>query len=111
EMLLAIYANEDKGRLYEQPFVSHTLLTQNAYQRLSPRYNWGVLEFLVMQFPEFFGKVASLMEVKAIMPHLLNELDKAYFLHFAGCPGVFQNYAAIAASTPEVTRDGLRYAS
>ena len=94
--------------------MSHALLTQNAHQRLSPRFNWGVLEFIVMQFPEFFGKVASLEEVKAIMPHLLNEIDKAYFLHFAGCPSIFQHYAAIASSTAEATPGdgiGLRHAS
>jgi hypothetical protein len=85
---------------------------EGAHQKLSPRFNWGVLEFLVMQFPEFFGKTATLPEVKAIWPHLMNELSKAYFLHFAGCPSVFQHYATIVSAAADASEGdaGLRVA-
>jgi len=111
-LLLHVYENEDRGRLYEQPFLSHALLMEGAHQKLSPRFNWGVLEFLVMQFPEFFGKTATLPEVKAIWPHLMNELSKAYFLHFAGCPSVFQHYATIVSAAADASEGdaGLRVA-
>jgi hypothetical protein len=111
-LLLHVYENEDHGRLYEQPFLSHALMMEGAFQKLSPRFNWGVLEFLVMQFPEFFGKTASRLDVEAIWPHLINELSKAYFLHFAGCPSIFQHYAAIVSASADATQGdaGLRVA-
>jgi hypothetical protein len=94
-----IYEYEDRGRLYEQPALSYVLVSEKAFHRISARFNWGVFEFLIMQFPEFLGKDSSVDEVAGIMPHLLNELDKAYFLHFSGCPSVLQGYATITKST------------
>jgi hypothetical protein len=65
-----------------------------------------------MQFPEFFGKTASRPDVEAIWPHLMNEMSKAYFLHFAGCPSIFQHYAAIVSASADATQGdaGLRVA-
>jgi hypothetical protein len=96
-LLLRVYGNEDRGRLYEQPYLSHILISENAYHKISPRFNWGVLELIVLQYPQLLNRATSIDEIKSIMPHLLNELDKAFFLHFAGCPNIFEGYSALVS--------------
>ena len=96
-LFLRVYENEDRGRLFEQPYLSHILVSENAYHKISPRFNWGVLELVVLQYPQLFGRPTSIDEIKGIMPHLLNELDKAFFLHFAGCPNIFEGYSKLGS--------------
>lgn len=82
DLLLATYAKDGASRLYEQPHLSQDLFRAGLIHPISPRFNWGVHEMLTLDLPPDFALS------DATLPHLVtqirNELEKSYFLHFAG---------------------------
>ncbi|MGA2876956.1 MAG: hypothetical protein ABSE82_15665 [Nitrososphaerales archaeon] len=100
-LLLRTYEKEDRGRLYEQPYLSQALFAEKIFHKISSRFNWGVLELIVLYIPQFYLASMSVADVKTIMPQLLNELDKAYFLHFCGCPTMYFGFSTLIGSMVE----------
>src|SRR5262249_41661882 len=94
DLFAKVYAMQDrKNRLYEQVYLSHEIFKSSAFDVMSPRFNWGLLETIMLHSPQFFDAPVDDQQFSAFMPHILNELDKAYFLHFAGCPNFFGMFA------------------
>lgn len=78
--LREIYCRNGDSRLYEQPFLSAALAAGKAVKVVSPRFNWSVHEAFLLHFLDR-NRAITLDE---ILVFVRNEMNKAYFLHFAG---------------------------
>jgi hypothetical protein len=76
-LLEGVYAKPESGRAYEQAWLSHAILSQGLLHRLSARFNWGLWDAIWL---ERKGQWGEMNEDR--LAFVMNELDKAYFLHF-----------------------------
>ncbi len=88
-----IYALEDKGRLYEQPYLSDAIWQRGLAHEISARFNWGIFEAIVLYVPDKLTR--SLLQITKEDFHLLQalilkEFKNSYFMHFYGCMGLMQ---------------------
>jgi hypothetical protein len=82
ELFLQAYSRPQRSRNYEQPALSHALLSAEVFHRLSPRWNWGVWDVLCLHFRDLSHTPLS----KPLLCALINQqLRNAYFLHFYQC--------------------------
>lgn len=98
-LLREIYQRPQASTLYEQAYLSRALLDAGLHQLISPRFNWGVHEVLLVTFAPDHN-----VQIPTLQHHLRNQLRNAYFLHFAGsfqvmkmlaeAPGQFGSAAA-----------------
>ena len=79
ELFERLYEKEEKGRLYEQPYLVEAMFREGLWQELSPRFNWSVHEAYMI-----FRERDAGMDLEYLKFFLKSELDKAYFLHFCG---------------------------
>ncbi|MET0275172.1 MAG: hypothetical protein ABW360_19465 [Phenylobacterium sp.] len=92
EALLETYARDGAGRLYEQPHMSEVLHRRGLVQAISPRFNWLVHEVLVLNFTNW-GQPMSQADTETVVAHMARELEKAYFLHYAGSMNLLRHLA------------------
>jgi hypothetical protein len=83
-LMRSIYDRDSDSRLYEQPFVSLELACRGLAQVISSRFNWSVHEVLELSFREQPTQPVTEKVLEQLLFVLRNEMDKAYFLHFAG---------------------------
>jgi hypothetical protein len=95
DLFLEAYALDGKSRLYEQPQLSYQLWKRGLIHRLSARFNWIVQEVLTLQFHEA-SAVASPEDLVQIVAYMRKELDRCYFLHFAGSMTLLRYMAGLA---------------
>lgn len=91
-LLLDVYQHNDPGRLYEQPRLSHEIMERDLADVISPRFNWGLQEPLVMYT---WGWEQSLPDetLRTIIAFLVErELANSYFLHFYGTMELLKRY-------------------
>jgi len=97
KLFLEVYEQEEKGRLYEQPYLSYVLDERGLTHKISPRFNWGILETLALYMPDKLFKPASDFTDtdKWVLEYLIRrEYNNAYFLHFYGSMGIMANLPA-----------------
>jgi len=95
-----IYRRKEVTRLYEQAFLSRALLDAGLHQLISPRFNWGVHEMLLVNFsPDDTVQLATYQH------HLRIQLRNAYFLHFAGSFQVMKMIAYAPTHFGSMTND------
>jgi hypothetical protein len=78
DLLEQVYQLPGFGPTYEQPGLSHRILTQGLLHRLSARFNWGLWDALWLNRKGQFGT-----SDEDLFIFIRNELEKSYFLHFA----------------------------
>jgi len=105
ELLLRVYPNENRSRLYEQSYLSLAILESRKVELLSARFNWTVHHRLVL---DFYGDGRTGPEQKRrILLHLQTELRrKAYFLHFAGAFPLLKQIAELKKALVDVLEVG-----
>jgi CheY-like chemotaxis protein len=84
------YQYDYESKLYEQPFLSSIISRYGLACEISPRFNWGFFETIVLYFPDVNGKPLTPEMIGRMLPFIQQELDMAYFLHFYGCSSVMQ---------------------
>ncbi len=85
EMFQDIYKRKELGRLYEQPALSHEIVTRNILGELSPRFNWEFALCLRLYFADWPTDDQKRQIYTLSYKHIFrNELDNCYFLHFCG---------------------------
>jgi hypothetical protein len=84
QLMRSIYDRDSDTRLYEQPFLSIELASRGLAEVISPRFNWSVHEVLQLSFREQPTQPVTERVLEQLLFVLRNEMNKAYFLHFAG---------------------------
>ncbi len=85
DLFLRSYEYDDYGILYEQPCLSHEIVTSDILNILSPLFNWGVFETLEMYWPTEKRDQGDFRKNLEIAKYLIRrDLDISYFLHFYG---------------------------
>lgn len=77
--LRGAYAGEERSRAYEQPRLSHRLLEDGLFHKLSPRWNWGIWDALMLHHRD---EANVPLPIERVQSAIRSELDNAYFLHF-----------------------------
>lgn len=95
DLFLRCYDGEQKGRLYEQPLLSHEILQRDLAHPISARFNWGIQEALFFYLPEIIDLDKRPPEIVEPVLQLARyfvrrELANAYFLHFYGTMGLMK---------------------
>lgn len=103
QLFREIYKEEEKGRLYEQPFLSRSLCKEHNYHELSPRFNWSIHEAWVLSTHHAPKRPIS---SDVIMDFINNELEKSYFLHFAGSIRILKLYGQFAPQSENLLKAG-----
>lgn len=79
DLLLETYREEERSRSYEQAHLSLKILERGLLHALSPRWNWGVWDSLMIHHRERAGVPTPTQYFEDLVRA---ELDNAYFLHF-----------------------------
>lgn len=79
EVLRDTYGETQRSRAYEQPYLSIRLLERRLFHKISPRWNWGVWDSLMLHHRDQANRPMSMDYFKGMVR---SELDNAYFLHF-----------------------------
>ncbi|GAB1393980.1 hypothetical protein MASR1M60_21440 [Rhodocyclaceae bacterium] len=91
DLFLRVYAMEQHGRHYEQIKLSREIWENDLAQPISARFNWCVLEEMILNDPAW--KLAEKASSEAIARGIESTriaMSKGYFLHFAGAIGLMK---------------------
>jgi hypothetical protein len=81
-LLEETYAAPELSRGYEQPYLSHAILTRGLLHEISPRFNWGIWGPALLSCPGIARPTLNSADLEPQLPFLQGEFAKAYFLHF-----------------------------
>ena len=79
-LLEETYAAPELSRGYEQPHLSHAILSRRLLHEISPRFNWGIWGPALLSCPDIVAP--TLDSAGPYLPFVQGEFRKAYFLHF-----------------------------
>lgn len=79
DVLLDTYGESNHSRAYEQPHLSLRLLERGMFHKMTPRWNWGIWDVLMLHHRDQANRPMSVDYFKGLVR---TELDNAYFLHF-----------------------------
>ena len=81
-LLEETYNAPELSRGYEQPRLSHAILTRGLLHELSPRFNWGIWGPALLSCPDIVNPALSHSDIERYLPFIQGEFVKAYFFHF-----------------------------
>lgn len=83
-LLENVYTRPQTTRAYEQPYLSHAVLSAGLFYQLSPQFNWGLWEASVLHRPELLVRAADGPDIDLTphLPFIQGQLEKSHFLHF-----------------------------
>jgi len=100
-LLRGIYERGDPDNaLFEQPALSHAISLHGLHAPLSARFNWSMHEALMLRFTSPPAPPLSRQQVQELLSLVVDEMHKAYFVHFCGCLPLLNTLAELRSTQP-----------
>jgi hypothetical protein len=85
-LLRGVYDRGDPDNtLGQQPALSQAISRHGPHAPLSARFNWSMHEALLLRFTSPPAPPLSRQQAQDLLSFVVDEMHKAYFIHFSGC--------------------------
>jgi len=99
DLLRAVYDRGDPDNpFHTQPVLSRVMSRLGLHAPLSARFNWSMHEALMLRFTHPPTPPLSRQQAQELLAFVVDEIHKAYFVHFGGCQPLLSTLADLRSA-------------